>query len=92
MPLFRLSILGMSIFGIIVFFIGWIYAISEFGFFIGVGIGWIPALFIAYILDFIFIVSAYVLFKISVERKGLAALIRDDVVLGEDQSLAAAGV
>lgn len=34
--------------GPITFIIGWVYAISEFGFFLGVGIGWIPALFIGY--------------------------------------------
>lgn len=43
----------MSVIGIIIFAIGWIYAISSFGFFLGVGIGWIPALFIAWILDFV---------------------------------------
>lgn len=34
--------------GPITFIIGWVYAISEFGFFLGVGMGWIPALFIGY--------------------------------------------
>ena len=42
----------MTIIGIIIFFIGWIYAISTFGFFLGLGLGWIPALFVAWILDF----------------------------------------
>lgn len=44
--------LAMPIISLIVgpltFIVGWIYAISEFGFFLGVGIGWIPALFIGY--------------------------------------------
>lgn len=43
----------MSIIGIITFFIGWIYAISTYGFFLGVGLGWFPSFFIALILDFI---------------------------------------
>lgn len=45
----------MTIFGVVVFFVGWIYAIGAFGFFIGVGVGWIPALFLAMIVDTIFI-------------------------------------
>lgn len=42
----------MTIIGIIIFFVGWIYAISTYGFFLGLGIGWIPAIFVAWILDF----------------------------------------
>lgn len=41
----------MTIVGFIAFVIGWIYAISAFGFFLGVGLGWLPALFIALIVD-----------------------------------------
>jgi hypothetical protein len=36
-----------SIVGGIAFLIGWGYAIMTFGFFLGGGLGWIPALFIA---------------------------------------------
>ena len=45
----------MTIIGVIVFLVGWYYAIASFGFFLGVGLGWIPALFIAWIIDFVVI-------------------------------------
>jgi hypothetical protein len=45
----------MSIFGLLIFFIGWIYAVVSFGFFLGLGVGWIPAVFIAFIADSILI-------------------------------------
>lgn len=48
----------MTIFGILVFIIGWIYAISAFGFFLGVGLGWFPAIVIAWIAD---VVALFVL-------------------------------
>lgn len=51
--MFLAALLSSSIIGIIVFIIGWIYAIATFGFFIGLGVGWIPALFIAKIADFL---------------------------------------
>lgn len=47
----------MTIIGVIIFFIGWIYAMGEFGFFLGLGIGWIPALFVAWILDFVILIA-----------------------------------
>lgn len=58
----------MSIIGIIIFFIGWIYSIGAFGFFLGVGIGWIPALFVAIILDFI-IVFSLGLIGLAIEKR-----------------------
>lgn len=36
-----------------VFIAGWIYAIVSYGFFLGVGLGWIPAIFLAIITIFI---------------------------------------
>lgn len=45
----------MSVIGIIVFFIGWIYAVGNFGFFLGLGLGWIPAIFVALIIDTVLI-------------------------------------
>jgi len=41
--------LGATITGGIVFIISWLYAIASYGFFIGVGLGWIPSLMIAFI-------------------------------------------
>lgn len=32
--------------GVLVAIIGWIYAMNEYGFFLGAGLGWIPALFL----------------------------------------------
>lgn len=58
----------MSIIGIIIFFIGWIYSIGAFGFFLGVGIGWIPTLFVAIILDFI-IVFSLGLIGLAIEKR-----------------------
>lgn len=42
----------MPVFVVVVFFVGWIYSIVRFGYFIGFGLGWIPALVIAMLLDF----------------------------------------
>ncbi|WP_093119016.1 hypothetical protein [Salinihabitans flavidus] len=55
----------MTIIGVIIFFIGWIYAMGQFGFFLGLGLGWIPALFVAWILDFV-IVIAFGLIGVSI--------------------------
>lgn len=46
----------MTIIGVIIFLIGWIYAMGQFGFFLGLGLGWIPALFVAWILDFVIVI------------------------------------
>ena len=56
----------MTIIGVIIFFVGWIYAMGEFGFFLGLGLGWIPALFVAWILDF-FVVIVLGLLGISIQ-------------------------
>jgi hypothetical protein len=40
---------GAYIVGGIVFVLAWIYAIITYGFFLGLGLGWIPAAFIGFI-------------------------------------------
>lgn len=43
----------------LILFIGfWIYAISEYGFLLGVGIGWLPSIIAASILAFLWPVAA----------------------------------
>jgi len=41
----------MTLFGWGIFLAGWIYAISAFGIFLGVGVGWSPAHAIAWLAD-----------------------------------------
>jgi hypothetical protein len=53
--------IGFFITAIIVFIACWIYAIVSWGFLIGVGLGWIPSLFIAVIAGFIWPLLALVL-------------------------------
>lgn len=40
---------GAYIVGGIAFVIAWIYAIASYGFFLGVGLGWLPAAVIGFI-------------------------------------------
>lgn len=40
---------GAWITGVITFFGSWIYAMASYGFFLGVGLGWIPSLVIAFL-------------------------------------------
>ncbi len=47
--------------GAIAFIACWIYAIASWGFLLGVGLGWIPSLFIAVIAGFIWPLLALVL-------------------------------
>lgn len=43
-------------------FVGcWIYAIATFGWFLGLGLGWIPSLFIAYLVGFLWPLIAVVI-------------------------------
>ena len=39
--------------GAIVFLVSWIYAINEFGFFLGGSLGWIPSMFLGWIASLI---------------------------------------
>ena len=48
------------LFVIAVFAGGWIYAISEYGWFLGLGLGWLPAFFIAVIAWFLFYIVVVV--------------------------------
>lgn len=43
----------MTLFGIIIFLVGWLYAISAFGLFLGLSLGWIPALINAWIAQLV---------------------------------------
>jgi hypothetical protein len=54
--------IGMFLTGFVFFFIGWIYCISAYGFFIGVIFGWIPALIIAFFAGLLWPLLAVVLF------------------------------
>ena len=53
--------IGFFITSVITFIICWIYAIASWGFLLGVGLGWIPSLFIAIIAGFIWPLIALVL-------------------------------
>lgn len=35
------------VFGVIAFFVSWIYCIATYGFLFGLGLGWLPSLFVA---------------------------------------------
>jgi len=50
--------IGAIITGIIVFVGVWIYAISEWGFLIGIMVGWFPAIIAAYIAGFLWPLAA----------------------------------
>ena len=45
--------LGFTITAFIVFVGSWIYCISEYGFLLGVGLGWLPSIIVAYIAGFL---------------------------------------
>ncbi len=49
-----------NLFAVAVFAGGWIYAISEWGWFLGLGLGWLPAFFIAVIAWFLFYIVVVV--------------------------------
>lgn len=53
--------IGFWITAVISFIACWIYAIASWGFLLGVGLGWIPSLFIAVIAGFIWPLIALVL-------------------------------
>jgi hypothetical protein len=53
--------IGFWITAVISFIACWIYAIASWGFLLGVGLGWIPSLFIAAIAGFIWPLLALVL-------------------------------
>jgi hypothetical protein len=45
-----------AIVGVLTFVACWIYCISEYGFLLGVGLGWLPAMICAYLAFFLTIV------------------------------------
>ena len=62
----------MTIFGIGVFIAGWIYSVGAFGFFLGVSLGWIPALIIAHIADLVFVVLLVQIMTLVAVRREMA--------------------
>ena len=60
-PLWRLSLIdygeiyrkGIWIVGIVAAIIAWIYAIASYGFFLGLGLGWIPSAIIGALVGFL---------------------------------------
>lgn len=50
LPLVREQVGGTKLWAVL-FFGGWIYAIFQFGFFLGLALGWIPAFFFALIFE-----------------------------------------
>jgi hypothetical protein len=40
----------MGFVGVVAFFASWIYAISTYGWFLGLSLGWIPSIIIAFVL------------------------------------------
>ena len=59
---------GFWITSVISFTVSWLYAIATYGFFLGVGLGWIPSLVIASVAGLVwpFIAIAFVLFIVLV--------------------------
>lgn len=45
--------LGFNITAFIVFIGSWVYCIAEYGFLLGVGLGWLPSIIVAYIAGFL---------------------------------------
>ena len=52
---------GALITGIIVFLVVWIYAISEWGFLVGVALGWLPAAIVGSIAGLLWPVVALII-------------------------------
>ena len=53
--------IGRSITTVIIFIGCWIYSMFSFGFFLGLGLGWIPSIFIALIGGFLWPILAGIL-------------------------------
>lgn len=45
--------IGVIITGLITFVVTWIYCIATYGFLLGVGLGWLPAIIVAYIVGYL---------------------------------------
>jgi hypothetical protein len=53
---------GAIITGIIAFIAGWIYAVMSYGWFLGLGLGWIPALVVGVIAGLLWPLIAIAIF------------------------------
>ena len=51
--------IGAGITGLIVFTVAWIYCIATYGFLLGVGLGWLPAIITAYVAAIIWPIIAF---------------------------------
>jgi len=57
---------GALITGIIAFLLCWLYAVITYGLFIGVGLGWIPSLVIAFIAGLLWPLVAVVVAVLAI--------------------------
>lgn len=44
---------GYDISAILIFIASWIYCIINYGFLLGVGLGWLPSIIVAFVLSFL---------------------------------------
>lgn len=59
---------GAVLVGVVAFAGGWAYAIGTYGLFLGLGLGWIPALFVGLIVGLLWplvLAGAFLLFMIA---------------------------
>lgn len=56
---------GVKIVGGIAFVIAWIYAIATYGFFLGVGLGWVPALIIGLVVGMLWPLVVLAIFGVG---------------------------
>ncbi|NOD94875.1 hypothetical protein GS636_18945 [Ruegeria sp. HKCCD4884] len=75
----------MTIIRTLIFLAGWIYAISQFGFFLGVSLGWIPALLFAWIIETVLVFVLVVVVSAMPQKKASisAQPIKTDAVSTE---------
>ncbi len=45
--------IGLFISGLLTFIVSWIYCIIEYGYLLGVGLGWLPSIIVAAIVGFL---------------------------------------
>jgi len=64
---------GIDIFvAFLAFLAGWVYAIATYGFFLGGGLGWIPAAFLAILAMFLW---RFILLLVLIAAAGIAIWI-----------------
>ena len=54
--------LGYKISWVLIFISSWIYCIASYGFLLGVGLGWLPSLIVAFIGAFLWQIALGILF------------------------------